>query len=130
MAAIRAASQPSDGSLVFDGGYLGKPLVFCGTCGIMPVTLNGEPSYMKKARKGDLIVMVGGRIGKDGIHGATSSSEELSETSPTSAVQIGDPITQKRMTDFLLDSQRPRPLYCYYRQRSRRALIFHRGDGD
>ena len=46
--------------------------------------------------------MVGGRIGKDGIHGATFSSEELSEVSPTSAVQIGDPITQKRMTDFLL----------------------------
>ena len=51
---------------------------------------------------GDLIVMSGGRIGKDGIHGATFSSEELSEASPTSAVQIGDPITQKRMTDFLL----------------------------
>jgi phosphoribosylformylglycinamidine synthase subunit PurSL len=91
-----------NGSLVFDSGYLGKPLVFCGTCGIMPVTLQGEPSYMKKAQKGDMIVMVGGRIGKDGIHGATFSSEELSETSPTSAVQIGDPITQKRMTDFLL----------------------------
>lgn len=91
-----------NGSLVFDSGYLGKPLVFCGTCGIMPVTLKGEPSYLKKARKGDMIVMVGGRIGKDGIHGATFSSEELSEASPTSAVQIGDPITQKRMTDFLL----------------------------
>ena len=46
--------------------------------------------------------MTGGRIGKDGIHGATFSSEELHEESPTSAVQIGDPITQKRMTDFLL----------------------------
>jgi len=45
---------------------------------------------------------VGGRIGKDGIHGATFSSEELHEGSPVSAVQIGDPITQKRMTDFLL----------------------------
>ena len=51
---------------------------------------------------GDLIVMSGGRIGKDGIHGATFSSEEFSETSPTSAVQIGDPITQKKLTDFLL----------------------------
>ncbi len=91
-----------NGSLVFDGGFLGKPLVFCGTCGIMPVTLQGEPSYQKKVLTGDSIVMVGGRIGKDGIHGATFSSEELSEASPTSAVQIGDPITQKRMTDFLL----------------------------
>jgi phosphoribosylformylglycinamidine synthase len=46
--------------------------------------------------------MTGGRIGKDGIHGATFSSEELHEGSPVTAVQIGDPITQKRMTDFLL----------------------------
>ncbi len=91
-----------NGSLVFDKDFLGKPLVYCGTCGIMPAKINGEPSYMKQANKGDLIVMVGGRIGKDGIHGATFSSEELSEASPTSAVQIGDPITQKRMTDFLL----------------------------
>jgi len=91
-----------NGSLVFGEGYLGKPLVYCGTCGIMPSTINNEPSYTKKACTGDLIVMVGGRIGKDGIHGATFSSEELSVASPTSAVQIGDPITQKRMTDFLL----------------------------
>jgi phosphoribosylformylglycinamidine synthase subunit PurSL len=91
-----------NGSLVFDEGYLGKPLVFCGTCGIMPRTIKGERTHTKKAKKGDAIIMVGGRIGKDGIHGATFSSEELSEVSPTSAVQIGDPITQKRMTDFLL----------------------------
>ncbi len=99
-----------NGSLVFDEGYLGKPLVFCGTCGIMPIIVQGQPSYLKMARTGDHIVMVGGRIGKDGIHGATFSSEELSETSPTSAVQIGDPITQKRMTDFLLIA-RDRGLY-------------------
>jgi phosphoribosylformylglycinamidine synthase len=99
-----------NGSLVFDESFLGKPLVYCGTCGIMPATVNGEPSYAKKAHVGDLIVMVGGRIGKDGIHGATFSSEELSEASPTSAVQIGDPITQKRMTDFLLIA-RDRGLY-------------------
>ncbi|MGD0232617.1 MAG: AIR synthase-related protein, partial [Syntrophorhabdales bacterium] len=91
-----------NGSLVFDESFLGKPLVYCGTCGIMPSVVCGEPSYLKKAQVGDYIVMVGGRIGKDGIHGATFSSEELSEASPTSAVQIGDPITQKRMTDFLL----------------------------
>ena len=66
-----------NGSLVFDKDFLGKPLVYCGTCGIMPARINGEPSYVKRAQKGDLIVMVGGRIGKDGIHGATFSSEEL-----------------------------------------------------
>lgn len=99
-----------NGSVVFHEGFLGKPLVFCGTCGIMPKMVRGRPSYLKAARKGDIIVMVGGRIGKDGIHGATFSSEELSETSPTSAVQIGDPITQKRMIDFLLCA-RDRGLY-------------------
>jgi phosphoribosylformylglycinamidine synthase len=49
--------------------------------------------------------MTGGRIGKDGIHGATFSSEELHEESPTAAVQIGDPITQKKMTEFLLKAR-------------------------
>jgi phosphoribosylformylglycinamidine synthase len=67
--------------------------------------INNEPSHIKKARDGDLIVMTGGRIGKDGIHGATFSSEELHELSPTSAVQIGDPITQKKMYDFLLEAR-------------------------
>jgi phosphoribosylformylglycinamidine synthase II len=99
-----------NGSIVFDKRYVGKPLVYCGTCGIMPRTIKGEPSHIKEAHPGDLIVMVGGRIGKDGIHGATFSSEELHEASPTSAVQIGDPITQKRMTDFLLIA-RDRGLY-------------------
>jgi phosphoribosylformylglycinamidine synthase II len=91
-----------NGSIVFDDRYAGKPLVYCGTGGIMPRLIGGEPSHQKEASPGDFIVMTGGRIGKDGIHGATFSSEELHEESPTSAVQIGDPITQKRMTDFLL----------------------------
>ena len=91
-----------NGSLVFDERFLGKPLVFCGTGGIMPSELNGRPGHVKRANPGDRIMMVGGRIGKDGIHGATFSSEELHEGSPATAVQIGDPITQKRMTDFLL----------------------------
>lgn len=99
-----------NGAVVFDERYLGKPLVYCGTGGIMPSSINGKPSHIKAARPGDRIVMTGGRIGKDGIHGATFSSEELHEGSPVSAVQIGDPITQKRMTDFLLIA-RDRGLY-------------------
>lgn len=91
-----------NGCLVFDNRYLGKPLVYCGTAGIMPRFINGKASHEKELLPGDLIVMAGGRIGKDGIHGATFSSEELNEESPTSAVQIGDPITQKKLTDFLL----------------------------
>ncbi len=94
-----------NGAVVFDERFLGKPLVYCGTGGIMPAMINNEPSHLKKAEVGDRVVMVGGRIGKDGIHGATFSSEELHEGSPVSAVQIGDPITQKRMTDFLLKAR-------------------------
>ena len=91
-----------NGSVVFDERYLGKPLVYCGTVGILPTEVNGQPGWQKKARKGDVIVMVGGRIGKDGIHGATFSSEELHEGSPATAVQIGDPITQRKMYDFII----------------------------
>ncbi|MCE5283144.1 MAG: phosphoribosylformylglycinamidine synthase [Deltaproteobacteria bacterium] len=99
-----------NGCIVFDERYLGKPLVYCGTGGILPAKINGESTHTKEILPGDLIVMTGGRIGKDGIHGATFSSEELHEGSPVTAVQIGDPITQKKMTDFLL-AARDRGLY-------------------
>jgi len=94
-----------NGCIVFDERYLGKPLVYCGTGGIMPSTINGKPSHIKKINPGDLIVMTGGRIGKDGIHGATFSSLELDENSPVTAVQIGDPFTQKKMLDLLLEAR-------------------------
>lgn len=90
---------------LFDGRFLGKPLVFCGTVGALPVTVAGRPGHEKGARPGDRIVMVGGRIGADGIHGATFSSAALDESAPIQAVQIGDPITQKRMFDFLLEAR-------------------------
>ncbi len=99
-----------NGSIVFDERFAGKPLVYCGTAALMPAVIAGRPGHVKKAQVGDRIVMVGGRIGKDGIHGATFSSEELHEGSPATAVQIGDPITQKRMFDFLLIA-RDRGLY-------------------
>lgn len=85
-----------NGSIVFDERFLGKPLVYCGTAGIMPARIKGKTTHQKEIKPGDLIVMTGGRIGKDGIHGATFSSEELHEGSPVTAVQIGDPITQKK----------------------------------
>ena len=100
-----------NGSVVFDERYLGKPLVYCGTVGMLPRELHGRPGHYKKALPGDAIVMCGGRIGKDGIHGATFSSEELHEGSPATAVQIGDPITQRKMYDFLM---RARNLGLYH----------------
>ncbi|MDP3177331.1 MAG: AIR synthase-related protein, partial [Spirochaetaceae bacterium] len=99
------------GAFVFDESFMGKPLVFCGTGGIMPLSISGEPSWKKRIERGMIAVMLGGRVGKDGIHGATFSSLALDETSPSSAVQIGDPITQKKMTDFLLEA-RDRGLYA------------------
>jgi len=101
-----------NGSIVFDERFIGKPLVFCGTAGMMPTQVNGIPGHEKSIKPGDLIVMTGGRIGKDGIHGATFSSEELNENSPVTAVQIGDPITQKRMFDFLIRA-RDKGLYRF-----------------
>lgn len=90
---------------LFDERFLGKPLVFCGTVSRLPVEIAGLPGEKKAARDGDLIVMTGGRIGADGIHGATFSSAALDESAPVQAVQIGDPITQKRMFDFLLEAR-------------------------
>lgn len=94
-----------NGALVFDERYLGKPLVYCGTGGIMPRMIAGRPCESKEVAAGDRICMVGGRIGKDGIHGATFSSLAMDESSPVSAVQLGDPITQKRVADFLLEAR-------------------------
>ena len=91
-----------NGAIVFDNKYRAKPLVFCGTGGILPLAVAGLCAYEKHTKCGDTIVMAGGRVGKDGIHGATFSSEALHEGSPVTAVQIGDPFTQKRLIDFVL----------------------------
>ena len=99
------------GFMYFDERYKGKPLVFVGTIGIMPKIVNGKPGHEKKARAGDTIVVVGGRVGLDGIHGATFSSEALSSGSPATAVQIGDPITQKKMSDAIVKEARDLELY-------------------
>ncbi|MBF0258156.1 MAG: phosphoribosylformylglycinamidine synthase subunit PurS [Desulfamplus sp.] len=90
------------GQTLFDEGYMGKSLVFVTALGIMPKKIGQRPSHEKKTEPGDLIVMSGGRVGKDGIHGVTASSEVLSENTPAGHVQIGDPYTQKKMHDFLL----------------------------
>lgn len=99
------------GFLYFDDCYLGKPLVFVGTVGLIPKKNGQRKLYYKKAQPGDYIVMVGGRVGLDGIHGATFSSEALSSGSPVSAVQIGDPITQKKLSDALIKEARDLNLY-------------------
>jgi len=92
-----------NGAVLFDEGYLANPLVYCGTAGIIP-----KDKCFKKVNKGDLIVVVGGRTGRDGIHGATFSSGELtheSEQASSGAVQIGNPITEKKILDTLMQAR-------------------------
>ncbi|MBU1201993.1 MAG: phosphoribosylformylglycinamidine synthase [Nanoarchaeota archaeon] len=101
-----------NGFVYFDDSYKGKPLIFVGTIGLMPRILpNKKLSHEKNALPGDNIVVIGGRVGKDGIHGATFSSEALDEGSPATAVQIGDPITQKKLSDSLVKEARDKELY-------------------
>jgi len=97
-----------NGAIVFDDGFVGNPLVYCGNVGIIP-----KGKEFKRALKGDLIVVAGGRTGRDGIHGATFSSAELtkdSEVVSSGAVQIGDPIQEKKVLDCLMQA-RDRNLY-------------------
>jgi phosphoribosylformylglycinamidine synthase II len=97
-----------NGALYFDPRYLGNPLVYCGNIGLIP-----RDKSQKQPQAGDLIVGVGGRTGRDGIHGATFSSAELtsqSETVSGGAVQIGNAITEKMLLDVLLVA-RDRGLY-------------------
>ena len=98
-----------NGAILFDERYVGNPLVFCGTAGLMPVGM----SQRGRQQPGDLVVLVGGRTGRDGIHGVTFASGELtrkSEAVSSSSVQIGDPITEKKTIDVLLKA-RDRNLY-------------------
>jgi len=99
------------GFLYFNDRYRGKPLVFAGTIGLIPRLVRGKDSTKKAARDGDYIVVVGGRVGLDGIHGATFSSEGMDAGSPATAVQIGDPITQKKLSDVIVKEARDLGLY-------------------
>jgi phosphoribosylformylglycinamidine synthase len=97
-----------NGAVLFDERYLANPLVFCGTVGIMPIGCES-----KSVLPGDLIVAIGGRTGRDGIHGATFSSLGLSHESEQvsgGAVQIGNAINEKKLADVLLQA-RDRRLY-------------------
>ncbi len=92
-----------NGAVCFDPRYLGNPLIYCGTVGLIPAD-----KAFKATLPGDLIVAVGGRTGRDGIHGATFSSIELtteSETVSGGAVQIGNAITEKKVLDVILQAR-------------------------
>jgi phosphoribosylformylglycinamidine synthase len=90
------------GAVLYDDGYTRNPLVFCGTVGLAP-----RERHVTGPQPGDAVVVIGGRTGRDGIHGATFSSEELThETADIvgAAVQIGDPVTEKGVIDVVLQA--------------------------
>jgi phosphoribosylformylglycinamidine synthase len=92
-----------NGAVYFDDRYLGNPLVYCGNVGLLP-----RDKSFKEPKAGDYIVAIGGRTGRDGIHGATFSSAELtseSESVSGGAVQIGNAITEKMVLDVLLQAR-------------------------
>ena len=88
------------GAVAFDPRYIGNPLVYCGCVGVLPRDrTHGE------AAPGDLIVAIGGRTGRDGVHGATFSSAELTDAHAdefSHAVQIGNPIEEKKVIEAVL----------------------------
>lgn len=99
----RMGIPTTNGAVLFDDRYTGNPLVYCGTVGLIP-----DNSCKKSVVAGDLIVLLGGKTGRDGIHGVTFASVELNEKSEeisSGAVQIGNPITEKKVTDALLKAR-------------------------
>ncbi|MFW9854348.1 MAG: phosphoribosylformylglycinamidine synthase subunit PurL [Candidatus Thorarchaeota archaeon] len=100
-----------NGCVGFHADYLGNPLVFAGVIGLLPLT-----KYIRNPRPGDKIVLIGGRTGRDGIHGVTFASLTLtseSEKTGSGAVQIGNPLEERRVLDALLKArdEKDQPLY-------------------
>lgn len=92
-----------NGAILYDRGYVGNPLVFCGCVGLAP-----RGSHPRRPHPGDLVVVLGGRTGRDGLHGATFSSIALShDTGATvgSVVQIGDPIVEKAVMEAVIQAR-------------------------
>lgn len=92
-----------NGAVFFDDRYLGNPLVFCGSVGVIP-----NDKAFGHPQPGDRIIALGGRTGRDGIHGATFSSAELTDTHAdefSHAVQIGNAITEKKVLDVIMQAR-------------------------
>jgi len=96
----RMGIPTANGAVYFDEGFVANPLVFCGTVGLIP-----KEKVDKEVKPGDFVAALGGRTGRDGIHGATFSSAALEEGITSSVVQIGHAIMEKRMMDVLLQAR-------------------------
>lgn len=92
-----------NGGIHFDARYLGNPLVYCGCVGLIP-----RDRIDKRASPEDAVVLLGGRTGRDGIHGATFSSAELTDSHEDEfahAVQIGNAVEEKKVLDVILQAR-------------------------
>jgi len=96
----RMGIPTASGAIIFDSGYQNNCIVYCGTVGIIPLD-----KVEKEVEVNDYVVVVGGRTGRDGIHGATFSSVALDKDISTSVVQIGNPIVEKKMMDVLMKAR-------------------------
>ncbi|HWB04998.1 MAG TPA: phosphoribosylformylglycinamidine synthase subunit PurL [Verrucomicrobiales bacterium] len=99
----RMGIPTTGGAVQFDDTFIYNPLVFCGTAGIIP-----SADIPKEVKPGHVIIAVGARTGLDGLKGATFSSAALGVTSheeDQTAVQIGNPIEEKKAADFVLDAR-------------------------
>jgi phosphoribosylformylglycinamidine synthase len=99
----RMGIPTAQGGIYFHEGFLYNPLVYCGTLGLMP-----RSKVEKQIQPGDLVVLVGGQTGRDGIHGVTFASSPLHLEAAqdfSSAVQIGNPIEEKKLSDAILEAR-------------------------
>lgn len=98
----RMGIPTNNGSIHFHEDFRAKPTVIVGAYGILPE----DRSQKGAPQVGDLVLAVGGKTGRDGIHGATFSSGEMTDRTISvnaTAVQIGNAIEEKRMFDALLE---------------------------
>ena len=99
-----------NGAIYFDESYTGNVTVYCGCIGLLPLN-----KYTKNAKVGDYVVLAGGKTGRDGIHGVTFASAELTEKSEEicrPAVQIADPIEEEKIKRAYNRDSRPPICLC------------------
>ena len=90
-----------NGAIYFDESYTGNVTVYCGCIGLLPLN-----KYAKNAKVGNAVVLAGGKTGRDGIHGVTFASAELTEKSEEisrPAVQIADPIEEEKVKRAIIE---------------------------
>ncbi|MEM3579493.1 MAG: phosphoribosylformylglycinamidine synthase subunit PurL [Candidatus Bathyarchaeia archaeon] len=90
-----------NGAIYFDESYTGNVVVYCGCIGLLPLK-----KFKRNAKPGDVLVLAGGKTGRDGIHGVTFASAELTEKSEEvsrPAVQIANPIEEEKLKRAIIE---------------------------